>query len=179
VTTAPENRDNETALLIEVPAAEPVVGRYRARFDGNAALGVPAHITVLAPFMPARRLDVSALGRLARLFATVKAFDCELDHADWFGSAVLWLGPRDPLPFQHLTELVFRAFPEFPPFEGQFDEVIPHLTVGYDHPLEELRAAERLIAPSLPVSARVTAVTLMRERAPGGRWRTHTRFPLS
>ncbi len=173
------DRETETALLIEVPVAEPVVGRHRARLDSNAALGIPAHITVLAPFMPAARLDASALAQLRRLVATVEAFDFELDHAAWFGTAVLWLGPRQPLPFQHLTELVSRAFPEFPPFQGQFDEVIPHLTVGHDRPVEELREAERLMAPSLPISGRVHVLTLVRELSPGGRWQTHAQFPLS
>jgi len=173
-----ENRDLETALLIEVPAAEPVVGRHRAHLDGNAALGIPAHITVLAPFMPARRLDASALAQLENLFATVGAFDFELDHADWFGPDVLWLGPRDPRPFRHLTELVFGAFPEFPPFGGQFDQVVPHLTVGYDQPLDEMRAAEQLITPSLPIPGRVSAVTLMRELSPGGDWQRFAAFAL-
>ena len=58
------DRNTESALLIEVPSAEPIVGQHRARLDGNAALGIPVHITVLAPFMPAARLDDSTLARL-------------------------------------------------------------------------------------------------------------------
>ncbi len=173
-----QDRHTETALIIEVPAAEPIVGHHRARLDSNAALGIPAHITVLAPFMPAARLDDGTLARLASLCAAVEAFDFELDHAGWFGTTVLWLGPRDPLPFRRLTELVFGAFPEFPPFEGQFDDVVPHLTVGHERQVDELRAAELLMAPSLPVSGRASAVTLMRELSPGGRWQAHTAFPL-
>jgi 2'-5' RNA ligase len=149
-----EDRHTGTALLIEVRAAELIVGDHRARLDSNAALGVPAHITVLAPFMPAAILDDSTVARLASLCAAVEAFDFELDHTGWFGTTVLWLGPRDPLPFRRLTELVYLAFPEFPPFEGQFDDVIPHLTVGHDGPVDEMRAAELLVAPSLPVSGR-------------------------
>jgi 2'-5' RNA ligase len=175
-----ENQDRhaETALLIEVPAAEPIVGYHRARLDPNAALGIPAHITVLAPFMPAARLDDVTLARLATLCAAVEAFDFELDHVGWFGTTVLWLGPRDPLPFRRLTELVFGAFPEFPPFEGQFDDVVPHLTVGLERQVDELRAAELLMAPSLPVSGRASAVTLMRELSPGGCWQALTALPL-
>ncbi len=48
-----KNGDTETALLVEVPAAEPYVAQYRSKLDTNAGLGIPAHITVLAPFVPA------------------------------------------------------------------------------------------------------------------------------
>jgi hypothetical protein len=41
-----------SALIIEVPEAEAAVQRHRQRLDANAPLGIPAHITVLAPFMP-------------------------------------------------------------------------------------------------------------------------------
>lgn len=34
----------ETALIIPVPAAEPVVGALRSRLDRAAAWGVPAHV---------------------------------------------------------------------------------------------------------------------------------------
>jgi hypothetical protein len=44
-----------SAVLVPVPEAERVVSRYRARLDGAAALGVPAHVTVLYPFVPAAR----------------------------------------------------------------------------------------------------------------------------
>ena len=29
----------------------------------------------------------------------------------WFGDAVVFLGPADPVPFRALTDLVFAAFP--------------------------------------------------------------------
>jgi hypothetical protein len=45
----------ESALIIEVSEAEPAVQHYRERLDANAALGILAHTTMLAPFMPAQR----------------------------------------------------------------------------------------------------------------------------
>ena len=42
----------ESALLVSVPAAEPAVSAHRSRLDPGAPLGVPAHITVLYPFLP-------------------------------------------------------------------------------------------------------------------------------
>ena len=168
----------ESALIVEVPAAEPVIGRHRSELDANAGLGIPPHITILTPFVPASGLGAQDRARLASLFASFEPFDFRLDHTDWFGTTVLWLGPRDPAPFRHLTEAVFAAFPQFPPFAGQFDEVVPHLTVGLESPIEAMRRAEREIKPNLPVIGRVAGVTLMSEVSPQGRWEAVAYFPL-
>jgi 2'-5' RNA ligase len=171
--------DRETALIVEVPAAEPVVGSYRAELDANAGLGIPAHITILAPFLSRDRLGAAERGRLARVFAAVAPFDFRLDRTDWFGTTVLWLAPENPAPFADLIERVFAAFPDHPPFGGQFDEVIPHLTIGLQRSVNELRRAEQAIVPKLPVTARASAVTLTAESSPGGYWETVASFPLS
>ncbi|MGH3300808.1 MAG: 2'-5' RNA ligase family protein [Streptosporangiaceae bacterium] len=168
----------ESALIVEVPAAEPVVGRYRADLDANSGLGVPAHITILTPFLPVGLLGDGERDRLLRVFAAATPFAFRLDRTGWFGTTVLWLGPQDPVPFADLTERVFAAFPDFPPFGGQFDEVVPHLTIGHQHPVDELRRAEQEIIPKLPVTDRVSAVTLMAESSPGGSWETLATFPL-
>lgn len=170
--------DLESALIVEVPAAESVVGSYRAELDANASLGIPAHITILTPFLPPDRLGAAERGRLLRVFAAVAPFDFRLDRTDWFGTTVLWLAPQDPGPFADLTERVFAAFPGHPPFGGQFDEVRPHLTIGHQRPIEELRRAEQEIVPKLPVTARASAVTLKAESSPGGCWETVASFRL-
>ena len=172
------DRDLQTALIAVIPAAESVVGEHRARLDAAAALGVPAHVTVLFPFVPVSRLGTAELDRLGRLFAAVPAFDVRLDHTEWFGTSVLWVGPQDPGPFRDLTAHVFAAFPEFPPYECRFDDVVPHLTVGEDGPVDEMRRVEVAIAWQLPVLDRVTAVTLMAESSRGGQWATRASFPL-
>jgi 2'-5' RNA ligase len=170
--------DSESALIVEVAAAEPAVGRYRAHLDANSGLGIPAHITILAPFLPVGRLGAAERDRLLRVFAAVPPFDFRLDRTGWFGTTTLWLGPEDPAPFLDLTERVFAEFPDFPPFGGQFDVVVPHLTIGLDRTADELRRAELEIIPALPVVARVSAVTIMAESRPGGRWETLASFPL-
>jgi hypothetical protein len=62
----------QSALLLAVPAAEAAVGPHRARLDSSALDGVPAHITVLYPFLPPAEIGPDALARLSRLFAGVK-----------------------------------------------------------------------------------------------------------
>ena len=169
-----------SGLVVVVPEAEPVVGHLRSRLDENAALGGPAHVTVLFPFVPPGHLDGAVLARLAGLFAEVPSFDHRFSSTGWFGDDVVWLAPDDPEPFRDLTARVVAAFPQHLPFEGAFgDLVVPHLTIGHEHPRPLLEAAERDVLPHLPVSGRATAVVLLTQAEPGGRWTPAAEFPLS
>src|SRR5512146_468468 len=131
----------QSALLVPVPAAEAAVAAHRAALDGSARDGVPAHVTVLYPFLPPGLLDETVLASLGRLFAGSKAFAFTLDRVAWFGDAVVFLGPADPAPFRALTERVFAAFPSCPPYGGGYAEVVPHLTIGDRGGLAALAAA--------------------------------------
>jgi 2'-5' RNA ligase len=172
-------RSGQSALIIEVPEAEPAVAHCREHFDGSAGLGVPAHITVLAPFLPPASIGPTEFAGLERLLAPISRFRFQLSHTGWFGHEVLWLGPRDPAPFRALTSHLYRAFPDFPPFGGRFDEVVPHLTIGQGHPVDDLRAAEQSVQGCLPIDARATAVTLMTQRASEARWTKAAVFDLA
>ena len=169
----------QSGLIVVVPEAEAAVGRHRERLDVSAPLGVPAHITVLFPFVPATAIDSGLLTRLGRLFAEINGFSFRLERADWFGDDVLWLAPDDPGPFGALTQRVYQAFPAFAPYQGQFDDVVPHLTVGRGHPLAELRAAEEAVRADLPIEARAGAVTLVTQRSVGERWTKAAVFDLA
>jgi len=167
-----------SGLIIEVPEAEPAVHQHRERLDASAPLGVPAHITVLFPFMPPEMIDEAALTRLAELFAGVSRFRFVLDHTDWFGDDVLWLGPGDARHFRALTQRVFGAYSAYPPFEGQFDDVVPHLTIGHGHPTDALRSAENSIQRRLPIEASADGVTLMTQQTAAGQWTKTALFKL-
>jgi len=174
----------ETALLVPVPAADPVVGQHRARLDPAARDGVPAHITVLYPFLPPTGIGEPLLVSLGALFSGAARFAFTLDRVGWFGEQVVWLGPSDPVQFTALTNMVFTAFPSCPPYGGQHSEVIPHLTVGDHGSLLERRKAADVVAALLPIEAVATEVILMTGPRPGtpgtppGQWQTVAAFPL-
>jgi 2'-5' RNA ligase len=177
--------DWESALLVPVPAAEPAVGQHRARLDEAARDGVPAHITVLYPFLPPAGIDKTLLAALGRVFAGRAAFQFTLDKVGWFGEEVLWLRPRDTASFTALTDLAFRAFPSCPPYGGRHTEVIPHLTIGHAGGPQALGAAAESVRSCLPIEAVATEVILMAGPRPGipgtppGQWRTIAPFPLA
>ena len=170
----------ESAVLVPVPEAERAVSRHRARLDGAAARGVPAHVTVLYPFVPPSEITAGTLTALAGAVASVGAFECEFGATAWFGQDVMWLAPRPDAPFRTLTRAVSAVFPGYPPYGGGYDDVIPHLTVGDRTAggVADLRAAEAEVRAALPVTAHISRVWLMTGGTARDSWRTVAELPL-
>jgi 2'-5' RNA ligase len=168
----------ETAVIVSVPAAEPLVGRHRKRLDRAAAWGVPAHVTILYPFVPPPALDDDVLVRLSAAIRSVPRFEARWVAPRWFGEDVLWLAPEPDEPFRALTSAVAGAFPAHPPYGGQFEDVVPHLTVGDTGTVEGLREAERQIAPHLPISMQVATAELWSGDYTPHSWQPVTSLPL-
>jgi len=178
-----DTHGSESALLILAPAADPLVGPHRARLDLSARDGVPAHLTVLYPFLPPERIGPGELSDLTRLFSGFRAFEFTLDRVGWFGDDVAWLGPADEAPFRALTGLACAAYPSCPPYGGVHEDVVPHLTIGHLGGPDALRAAAGLVRPGLPVTATAAEVTLWAGPRAAGRdtpapWASLATFPL-
>jgi 2'-5' RNA ligase len=154
-----------TALIVAIPEAEPAVGALRLEHDWSAPLGVPAHVTILFPFAAGAEVDEEAI---AEVIAGFPAFDFELDRVGRFEGGPVWLHPEPSEPFTALTAAVWHRFPDYPPYEGAHDTVVPHLTVSYE-PID--------VDIELPIRARAHAVTLIEEAA-DGRWSVRRVFPL-
>jgi 2'-5' RNA ligase len=168
-----------SALIVPIPEAEPVVGAHRDRLDESASWGVPAHVTVLYPFLAPADIDDKVLDILRRVVAGVPAFFLTLDEVRWFADRTVWLRPSPGEPFRQLTAGVAAHFPGHQPYGGAFDEVIPHLTVAEDGPADVLTATAEALRPHLPIRARVDAVRLITGREePGGSWTTRAVLPL-
>lgn len=179
-------RNDETALLLRVPGAEDAVARRRQQLDSAAADGIPAHVTVLYPFVPLGDLQEEDHSLLEKLFAAQQPFTIVGTHTSWFGDQVLFMQLEDPDQVQALTAQVAAAYPGYPPYAGEIvlENVIPHLTVGHDHPLSELRAAEREVLARLPFEELIDHVELWSGPAVHGRttprpWRHCRSYQLS
>ncbi len=167
----------ETALICRVPEAEPFIGRYRERYDPSARRNVPAHVTVLYPFMAPDHVDDDVLASLRDVAAAVPSFPYRMRKTQRFPVA-LYLAPEPDTQFAALIDGVFRAFPTFPPFEGKFDIVVPHVTVAHgDEPLLcEIEVELRIALPPAGVPARCTELVLIENST--GRWEQMQVFPL-
>ena len=158
-----------------VAEAEDAVGALRLRLDPSAALGVPAHVTILVPFAPLDEVDEDALIDLLKAH---RAFDFTLDRVEWFDDGVVYLSPEPAGPFAELTQAVAARWPDYPPYEGVFDEVVPHLTVAWSDDRAALDAAAAAIAKRVPIECRARELLLLEQETRDGAWSTRRRFVL-
>jgi 2'-5' RNA ligase len=174
----PPPGEEQTALIVPVPEAEPVVGRFRAELDTSAAKGIPAHVTVLYPFLRPTALTTDVLNALRDLFAGYEPFGVDFTEVRWFGDVVTWLAPEPDMTFRRLTAEVWHSFPEAPPYGGEHDGNHPHLTIGHDRPVDVLEQAAHAVTAQLPVAASIDAVHLVAGSDAPNSWRTLEVFTL-
>jgi 2'-5' RNA ligase len=169
----------EAALVIPVPEAEPFISRLRMEYDPTEALGVPAHITINYPFLPGAKPTADLMVELANHFAHFEPFEYKLQKIAHFPQ-VVYLTPDPVEPFITLTEGVAVRFPESPPYRGEFDTIVPHLTVAHPADNSELEAMveelKQALAGHLPIRARAGWVSLMDNK--DERWQRRADFPL-
>lgn len=170
-----------TAIVVTI-ALPPVLERVRARETDDARLGIPAHITLLSPFVPLVELDDGVRETVRTIVDRQLAFEVELTEVRRFGpsagspAGVLWLVPVPDEPFVALTRSLVAAFPGLEPYGGAHDEVVPHLTIA----TADARRFDHLEAEALrhlPVAQVITHAALLLE-SPDGQWRTAERFGL-
>jgi hypothetical protein len=165
-----------SGVIVPVPEADPVVGEW-LRWDPAAWLGVPAHVTLLAPFVrppaPAETVD-----RLATLLGGTAPWRARFSALAEFPGGVLYLAPDDPAPFVALTAALAAAWPEHPPYGGAFDTVVPHLTVCEGAPPATRAAAAAAVGPALPLTTEVHEAWLMEQPEPGAPYALRARLPF-
>jgi 2'-5' RNA ligase len=168
----------QSAIFIPVPEADAVIGSWRAVHDPKARSGVPAHITLVVPWLPPREINEAHFNEVDSLLAGQPAFDYCLEKVQWFGDRVLWLAPSPAEPFKRLTWLLATHFGT-PPWQGEFPDVVPHLTVGLAGCAlgSTLADAAADIAEKLPISCRAREVDVM--CGDGSRWSVVHRTQLA
>jgi len=169
----------ESGLIVRVPQAEALVDDLRLLHTEAAQLGVPAHITVLFPFMAPECIDSAIVARIGEALSAHRTFEFSLAAVGRF-PATTFLAPDPAAPFVALTDALAREFPQYPPFGGEFAQVIPHLTVAHGDEgvaaMVERDLTARLAARG-PVRSRCEAVELYENAT--GRWRPMRRFELA
>ena len=169
----------ESALLVLVPEAEPLVGPFRAEHDPAAAEGIPAHVTVLYPFVAPADHDAAVDRALAETFASFAPFEGRFAEIKRL-PGVLTLAPEPAERFRELTVSLWQRFPDHPPYGGKHPDIVPHLTIGLNDDETALDSLERAFAVAaadhLPISSTVRSVALMDNSS--GRWAVRSAYPL-
>ncbi|MFE0642345.1 2'-5' RNA ligase family protein [Streptomyces sp. NPDC058877] len=165
----------QTCLIVKAPEAEPAVRVWRERFDPSARAGVPAHITVLFPFLDDSRIDASVHSTLTDVLGSHRAFDLRFESCGRF-PGVLYLDPEPDAQLRRLTEVIAERWPEAPPYGGRFTEIVPHLTIAEGHQDAVLEQIESELLDRLPLTTRVSSVDLM--AYDGTQWRERASYAL-
>jgi 2'-5' RNA ligase len=101
----------------------------RERYDSESFEQVPAHITLLYPFVPPAQIDI-AIDQLTSTCATFPAFELTLDRYGRFEDAI-FLEPSNPAPINDLYHHLIAAYPEYPAYAGEHgDDLHFHLTLA-------------------------------------------------
>ncbi len=126
--------NGQTGLVIPVPTADALLASVGARYPGTVREGVPAHVSLLYPFVPAADLDERVPSALGELFDKQVPMRVEFVECYRRGGFVA----LRPDPIDGLVELLsktHRRWPDVVPYEGLYGDVEPHVTVA-------LRASE-------------------------------------
>jgi 2'-5' RNA ligase len=125
---------------------------------------MPAHVTVMFPFLKLADLTREAREHLEDRLARVEPFHYEFKSTAAFPD-VLYLKPEDEVPFLELTALVRSLFPELAPYGDPRLKQMPHLTVAHaagDEQLRRIRADfEDRLRDHGPVTGVATAVSVL------------------
>jgi 2'-5' RNA ligase len=168
---------SSSGLVLLTPDLDDRFGDLRAVHDPAARQGMPAHLTVLYPFMDPVKLNATRRARLADALRGFVGLELVFSKLGRFPE-VLWIAPEPAEATVAMTRAIAAAFPDYPPYGGQFETVIPHVTVAMGEGLD-LGALEpevrRRLSP--PVVQRIEAVSLF--TTVRRRWREVDRFPLA
>lgn len=147
-----------TALVILLPAAEPVLAAARGVAPALVRPGLPAHVTALYPFLPDNALTdevLSAVRSLAAGFSPAEVRLAELAEAPGFTAI--------PAPsLQPVADAVCARWPEVLPYGGRFgSRPAAHLTVAMGGSETELEQVAAAVRPLLPLTDRAEALQLV------------------
>jgi len=134
---------------------------------------------VLYPFIPPEQITDGTVRKVRALLSSFAPFEFRLIGIARFPTA-LYLVPEPARRFIGLTEAVVRVFPEYPPYGGQYDSIVPHLTVAQAGAAEH-DVAEAELAAAFPIRVGIKAscyeVGLIENSS--GRWKRMHSFRLA
>ena len=160
----------QTALVIVIDDAQPFDELREELMPEEVARGIPFHVTLLFPFG-------EEVAEARAFFAARQPFEFALTRVGTFPD-VVYLVPEPDKELRALMRELFARFPQWPPYGGIHEEVIPHATLGEGVDAARVRAdVERRVAPHLPYGCQTRDVSLLEEFAPD-RWRERLRLPL-
>jgi 2'-5' RNA ligase len=135
---------------------------------------MPAHITLLYPFLDQDRFDPETLAELRNTFARQEPIELSFSATGRF-PGVLYLEPQPAASLRSLTQALVTRWPDHLPYGGAHADVTPHLTVACADQRTLNEVAEAL-QPHLPLVATVDRACVY--LFDGARWNPRYQLPL-
>lgn len=163
----------ETGIVIPIPSWDGFVRRWRPIVDAEPPVGIPAHITLLYPFVPpdAVAIEIPKLEQVAR---TTAPFDFELREVGWFDDEVVYVSVEPEAVFSRLTSRLVEVWPDCLPYGGAHEPPTPHLTIGVGGARSRMRRVADAASSRLPDRCRAEELAVMVGRPSPPVW-TQTR----
>jgi 2'-5' RNA ligase len=164
-----------TAILVALDELAPAVAAARYGLGRYGENEIELHVTLLFPFVPLRELEPEVVDSLRSFFAGRAAPAFALASVEAFGAGFVYAAPRPDEPLKRLIGELAARYPEWPPYGGVHDDVVPHATLAKEDADGAVRA---LVEPLLPVECRPTRASLFEEFEPL-RWRELEPLPFA
>ncbi len=151
-----------SVLVVPVPPLEAFVKARTAHYDTDYVSHDPAfthaHVTALGPFLD--QVDDASAETVAAIVRSTPAFDFILARIDTFPNGIIHLVPDPEEPFADLTRRLWTAFPECPPYAGQYADVRPHLTLDQTGDGVSESSTRTLLGDAVPARCRAERLDL-------------------
>ncbi len=150
----------QTGLVIPVAAADALLASVGARYPGTVREGVPAHVSLLYPFVVAAELDERVTAACSELF--VEQVPIRVDFAECYrrgGFVALRPEPSDGL--KELMTRTWRRWPDVVPYGGVYGDVEPHVTVAMRCSDQTAVRIEQEVTAELPICAELREAWLL------------------
>ncbi|MHA6798789.1 2'-5' RNA ligase family protein [Bounagaea algeriensis] len=168
-------REGLTGLVLPVPEADPVLTTVSQGYP-EAVRDVPAHISLLYPFLDADALDEQHINMLDDIFRTQPPVPVTLSECRRQEDGFVYL-PATNDELTTLTETVRARWPEAVPHERRANVAEPHVTVAMQAPEESATRIQATVTAALPM------VTVLQEAwlvvFSGTRWHVREHFSFA
>jgi hypothetical protein len=161
-----------TGLVIPIPAADALLGSVGARYPGTVRAGLPAHVSLLYPFVVAAELDERVTTALHELF--VEQVPIPIDFVECYRrGGFVALRPESSDGLKELMTRTWCRWPDVVPYEGVFGDVEPHVTVATRCSEQTAARIKQEVTAELPICAELREAWLL---AFEGQWILRDRF---